>query len=73
MAHTPIPTSGFKVLQDFPILSTRFHPDGGTNTASDMGGKRLVYLDSAATSHKPTAVTDALTQYYERSCYPMIA
>jgi cysteine desulfurase/selenocysteine lyase len=31
------------------------------------GGKRLVYLDSAATSHKPTAVTDALTQYYERS------
>ena len=32
-----------------------------------MRGKRLVYLDSAATSHKPTAVTDALTQYYERS------
>jgi cysteine desulfurase/selenocysteine lyase len=31
------------------------------------GGKRLVYLDSAATSHKPTAVTDALTQYYEQS------
>ena len=55
------------VLDDFPILSTRFNADGGSSTASDMGGKRLVYLDSAATSHKPTAVTDALTQYYERS------
>ena len=29
--------------------------------------KRLVYLDSAATSHKPTAVTNAPTQYYKQS------
>lgn len=54
------------VLDDFTILSTRFNADG-VSIASDMRGKRLVYLDSAATSHKPTAVTDALTQYYERS------
>jgi len=60
------------VLADFPILSTRFDADGKMMTSpagggGDIrGGKRLVYLDSAATSHKPTAVTDALTRYYER-------
>jgi len=68
------------VLADFPILSTRFDADGKMTSSSssssssdgvvvgggDRGGKRLVYLDSAATSHKPTAVTDALTRYYER-------
>lgn len=39
------------VRDDFPILHK---PD-------------LVYLDSAATSQKPRAVTDAITRYYERS------
>ena len=34
---------------------------------STKGTKRLVYLDSAATSQKPTAVTDALTRYYEHA------
>jgi len=29
-------------------------------------GRRLVYLDSAATSHKPRPVIDAVTDYYER-------
>ena len=59
------------VLSDFPILSTRFDADGKMTSLAGggddrRGGKRLVYLDSAATSHKPTAVTDALTRYYER-------
>ncbi|KAL7551517.1 hypothetical protein ACHAWF_018188 [Thalassiosira exigua] len=51
------------VLPDFPIFSTRFDADGKLDPS---GPTRLVYLDSAATSHKPSAVTDALTRYYER-------
>jgi cysteine desulfurase/selenocysteine lyase len=60
------------VLNDFPILSTEFDSDGkinhNTNNNDNNNGKkhkRLIYLDSAATSHKPSAVTDALTHYYE--------
>ena len=40
------------VRRDFPILSR------------EIGGKPLVYLDSAATSQKPQVVIDALTAYY---------
>ncbi|MDQ6826289.1 MAG: cysteine desulfurase [Candidatus Eremiobacteraeota bacterium] len=40
------------IIRDFPILAQR------TN------GKRLVYLDSAATSQKPQIVIDALVEYY---------
>ena len=32
----------------------------------EVHGRRLVYLDSAATSHKPRPVIDAVTDYYER-------
>ena len=39
----------------FPILS------------EEVGGKPLVYLDSAATSQKPQVVIDALTDYYEHT------
>lgn len=39
----------------FPILDQQVHDD-----------KRLVYLDSAATSQKPKAVIDALVGYYSR-------
>ena len=39
---------------DFPILERR------------VNGKRLVYLDSAATAQKPRAVLDALDEYYEQ-------
>ncbi|MDQ6648938.1 MAG: cysteine desulfurase [Actinomycetota bacterium] len=40
--------------KDFPILRRRVH-----------GGRPLVYLDNAATSQKPTAVLDAMRDYYE--------
>jgi len=42
-----------KIRRDFPILSR------------DIRGKRLVYLDNAATSQKPRSVIDAGTRYYE--------
>lgn len=42
------------IRRDFPILSR------------EINGKRLVYLDSAATSQKPAAVIDAITDYYRR-------
>jgi cysteine desulfurase / selenocysteine lyase len=41
-----------KVRSDFPILSRTVH------------GKRLVFLDSTATSQKPQAVLDAMDEYY---------
>ena len=43
-----------KVRGDFPILKRKVH------------GKRLVYLDNAATTQKPQAVIDALVDYYSR-------
>jgi cysteine desulfurase/selenocysteine lyase len=42
-----------RIAADFPILATH-----------TSRGKRLVYLDSAATSQKPQAVIDALVDYY---------
>lgn len=42
------------VRGDFPTLH------------QSVGGKPLVYLDNGATTHKPRAVIDALTRYYER-------
>ena len=38
---------------EFPILSTM------------LGKRRLVYLDNAATTHKPTCVLEAARRYYE--------
>jgi cysteine desulfurase / selenocysteine lyase len=43
------------VRADFPLLSREFD------------GKRLVYLDSAATSQKPRQVIEAIDSYYRRS------
>ncbi|HEY3807693.1 MAG TPA: family 2A encapsulin nanocompartment cargo protein cysteine desulfurase [Kofleriaceae bacterium] len=42
------------VRRDFPILEERVH-----------GGKRLVWLDNAATTQKPRSVIDRLVKYYE--------
>ncbi|KAL2482306.1 Cysteine desulfurase [Forsythia ovata] len=44
---------GHLTRPDFPILH------------QEVNGKRLVYLDNAATSQKPTAVLRALQKYYE--------
>jgi len=44
-----------RVRADFPILSRT------------IGGRRLVYLDSAATAQKPQPVLDAVRLFYERS------
>ncbi len=41
------------IRKDFPIL------------AKPLDGKKLVYLDNAATSQKPIQVINCLTQYYE--------
>ncbi|MGV8969819.1 MAG: SufS family cysteine desulfurase [Microbacteriaceae bacterium] len=43
-----------RIRADFPILS------------SEMNGRPLVYLDSGATSQKPTVVMDVEREYYER-------
>jgi cysteine desulfurase / selenocysteine lyase len=42
-----------KIRQDFPILKQEVH------------GRRLVYLDNAATSQKPQTVIDAIDRYYK--------
>jgi len=41
------------VRKDFPVLS------------QEMNGKPLVFLDSAASSQKPSVVIDAITHYYQ--------
>lgn len=43
-----------KLRRDFPIL------------ARDVRGKKLVYLDNAATSQKPQVVIDAVARYYQQ-------
>ncbi len=48
-------SSDFSNLRlDFPVLDQH------------VGGRPLVYLDNAATTHKPRAVIDALARFYER-------
>ena len=44
-----------EIRKDFPILQRRIH------------GKRLVYLDSTATTQKPVQVIDAIKCYYENN------
>ncbi|HEX6778122.1 MAG TPA: cysteine desulfurase [Ktedonobacterales bacterium] len=43
------------IREDFPILKRQIH------------GKRLVYLDSGASSQKPTPVLEAMDRYYQTS------
>lgn len=49
----PVDPKQAAIVADFPILSTK-----------TSRGKRLVYLDSAASSQKPRVVIDALVDYY---------
>jgi cysteine desulfurase/selenocysteine lyase len=59
-----------------PRTSTAPRPSGGLDTAAIrrdfpildrvINGKPLVYLDSAATSQKPSAVIEAMDDYYRR-------
>jgi len=44
-----------KIKEDFPILERMIHD-----------GKRLVYLDSAATSQKPRSIIQAMDNYYNK-------
>jgi cysteine desulfurase/selenocysteine lyase len=53
--HRELDPKVARIVADFPILA---HPTSR--------GKRLVYLDSAATSQKPQAVIDSLVEYYTR-------
>ena len=48
------PLDAAALRREFPILLQR------------IGGRRLIYLDSAATSQKPRSVTRAMLEYYER-------
>src|ERR1041385_7035149 len=45
-----------KVREDFPVLKQKVH------------GQPLVYLDSAATAQKPTAVVEAIRTFHEVDC-----
>jgi len=55
VAVTPVaaPLDVEAIKRDFPILDQK------------INGHRAVYLDSAASSQKPTAVLSAMTDYYE--------
>jgi len=53
MIATNLDERATQIAQDFPLLAQ-----------PTSRGKRLAYLDSAATSQKPAAVIDALTHYY---------
>jgi cysteine desulfurase/selenocysteine lyase len=62
-AHAP---TALDIRADFPILSR------------EIGGRRIVYLDSSATSQKPASVLDALDDFYRwhnanihRGVYPL--
>src|SRR5207302_7565881 len=45
-----------KLREDFPVLKQTVH------------GRPLVYLDSAATAQKPTAVVEAIRRFHEVDC-----
>lgn len=58
-APTNAPYDVERVRQDFPILTRLVHAKPG------RPGKKLVYLDSAASAQKPRSVIDAMTRFLE--------
>ncbi|MGI8755591.1 MAG: aminotransferase class V-fold PLP-dependent enzyme, partial [Acidimicrobiales bacterium] len=50
---TADPVAAGAVRADFPLLQR------------ELNGRRITYLDSAASSQKPQVVIDAMTTYYE--------
>lgn len=54
--QTPFTLDIDAIRADFPILNEEVHP-----------GKRVVFLDSAASSQKPRQVIDAVSGYYEHA------
>ena len=50
---SPVPFPVERIRQQFPILAERVH------------GKRLVWLDNAATTQKPQVVIDRLVKFYQ--------
>ena len=52
-AKAAVPLDVTRIRADFPVLARTVH-----------GGKRLVYLDNAATSQKPHVVIDAMSAVY---------
>ncbi len=53
VAAPPVPFDVGAVRRDFPILDVR------------IGSKPLIYLDNAATTHKPQPVIDAVQRFYQ--------
>jgi cysteine desulfurase/selenocysteine lyase len=53
--RTKHPLNVEEIRKDFPVLDQEVHP-----------GKKLIYLDSAATSQKPMQVITAMDAYYKR-------
>ena len=52
-AETALPVDVQRIRADFPILQRK------------IGGKPLVYLDNAATTHKPRQITRTMRQFYQ--------
>jgi nitrogen fixation NifU-like protein len=52
-----------------PADLSRVRPEFPALHQTVAGGKPLIYLDNAATTHKPRAVIDAVTRFYERDNY----
>ena len=60
--------SSLPVLKQ-PRLSSRFWDDVRADFPvlhQHVGGKPLIYLDNAATTHKPSAVIDVLARFYQQ-------
>jgi cysteine desulfurase/selenocysteine lyase len=58
MAETRTELDVGRIRKDFPVLDR------------EINGRRIVYLDSAASSQKPRQVLEAMERFYETSYAP---